>query len=206
QLDATVEGRPLYLKLGFVPYEKSWFAHGSPGQIVRAALLERAGALRASRRSGRELERVATLDIAAFGGDRLGLLARLLAFPRTAIYVVDGQDGEPAGYALTRPLEAPSLGMRIGPWVARSEAAAAATLAAALAEDAPWRSAIGGAAENDVALDVSLPGTSKNALALAGAIGLHVFEDDVLMQLDLRDDGVRPTAPEELRGTAAHPE
>jgi GNAT superfamily N-acetyltransferase len=205
-LDATIEGRPLYFKLGFVPYEQSWFAHGSPVQVTQALLHERAGALRAWRRPATELERVAALDMAAFGGNRLGLLARLLAYPRTALFVVDGRDGEPAGYALARPLEAPSLGVRIGPWVAMSEQAAAAALAAALAVDAPWRAAVGGAAEGDIALDVSIPGTSKGALALAQGIGLHVFEDDVLMQLDLNVAGTKPTRPEELRQTALHPE
>src|SRR5262249_22703529 len=146
------------------------------------------------------------LDLAAFGGDRLGLLARLLTYPRTALHVVEGQNGQPTGYALTRPLEAPSLGVRVGPWVAGDEAAAAAVLAAALADDAPWRAAVGGAADQDIALDLSMPGTSKSALKFAADIGLHVFEDDVLMQLDLHDDGTNPAAPEELRQPATHPE
>jgi ribosomal protein S18 acetylase RimI-like enzyme len=197
-LDATVEGRPLYIKLGFTAYGFSWFGDIAVAEMRRTVLRERAEGVRAALWPAPELGRLAALDAAAFGGDRLGLIVRLLRQAHTALYVAEDQTGEPIGYALARPLEEPNIGVHIGPWVARDVRAAAAALEAALDVAAPWRAAVGGAAEADLALHVSLPGTSSDALGLAEALGLRLLEDDLLMRLDLW--------PAEAAATAEHAE
>jgi ribosomal protein S18 acetylase RimI-like enzyme len=193
-LDATVEGRPLYIKLGFVAYGLSWFGDVVVVELRRTVLRARGEGVRVAQWPAAELGRLAALDAAAFGGDRLGLIARLLRQAHTALYVAEDQTGEPTGYALARPLEEPSIGVHIGPWVARDVRAAAAALEAALDGSAPWRTAIGGAAEADLALHVNLPGTSSDALELCEALGLRLYEDDLLMRLDLQSGGPTATA------------
>jgi ribosomal protein S18 acetylase RimI-like enzyme len=193
-LDATVEGRPLYIKLGFVAYGISWFGDVAVAEIRRTVLRAQAEGVRVALRPAAELGRLAALDAAAFGGDRLGLIARVLRQAHTALYVAEDQTGEPIGYALARPLEEPSIGVHIGPWVAQDVRAAAATLEAAMDASAPWRAAVDGAAEADLALHVTLPGTSSDALKLSEALGLRLYEDDLLMRLDLQPTGPAATA------------
>lgn len=205
-LDATVEGRPLYGKVGFVPLGISWFADATLTEISRTVLDDRAGDLRASlsSQSNDDLARVATLDAAAFGGDRIGLLARMLRQPGAGLYIADDAEGQPLGYALVRPIEGASVGVQIGPWVAQSETAAAAILGAALGTDAPWRATIGDAAEHDITLHVGMSGMHAGAMEFCEVLGMRLTEDDVLMQLDL--DGHDDQPSEALRRTAEHPE
>jgi hypothetical protein len=68
--------------------------------------------------------------------------------------------------------------------VAKSAAAAAALLAAALRPDAPWRAVLGHPADPEVEIRASLPGVSKEVLAFYRSAGLPLIRDDVLMQLD----------------------
>jgi len=206
-LDATPAGRPLYRTLGFVPYGLSYFADAPLSDLDDAALDAAAGEQRASICPASELGRLAALDRAAFGGDRLGLLASLLHDPAASLVVADGADGQPAAYALVRPQEAPNLGVRLGPWVARDQRAAAAVLRAGLAPNAPWCAAEGGASAERLALHVGLPGTSTDALDLLRSLGLRIVEDDLMMQFDFVPEGAAPPATAaELRPIAEHPE
>ncbi len=207
-LDATVEGRPLYLKLGFVPTGRSYYAHGTLGTLRRDVLEEVAGGMTATRLDVSALGRIATLDGAAFGGDRLDLLARVLVDPRNALYVASDAAGELAGYVVARPQEAPSIGVRLGPWVAKDARAAASVVRAALDAEAPWRATADDAPETDIDVHTSLPGTSVEALALLGEIGLRIVEDDLIMQLDFGEDGkpVAVRAGDDPHAFAEHPE
>ena len=205
-LDATVDGRPLYRSLGFVQRAISWFADASIGELRQTTLRERAGDLRASLRPASDLARLAALDAAAFGGDRMGLLARMVLQPGTGLYVADDGDGQPLGYALARPIEGASVGVQIGPWVARDERAATALLRAAIDADAPWRAMTGDAVDGDITLHVGLSGMHPGAMDLCDVLGMRRVEDDMLMQLDLDAYGKEPKPVEALRRTAAHPE
>jgi GNAT superfamily N-acetyltransferase len=208
-LDATVEGRPLYRRLGFVQRAISWFADGTLSEIRQSVLRDRADGLRVSARPAGDLARLAALDAAAFGGDRLGLLARMLRQPGAALYVADDARGEPLGYALARPIEGASVGVQIGPWVARDEPAAAALLRAAIGADAPWRAVTEAVADDDITLHVGMSGLHAGAMELCETLGLRLVEDDVLMQLDLdaySGYGGASRPVEALRATAEHPE
>ena len=77
-LDATIDGQPLYQKLGFVAQERSWIAHATAADLDLVALQARAGSNHARLRPLDDLPAIAALDQAAFGGDRLELL-RLVA-------------------------------------------------------------------------------------------------------------------------------
>src|SRR5690348_1002975 len=138
-LDATTDGRPLYRSLGFVEVTPSWFAHASLPDFDPPALRAHAGELRARLGGASDLSRYAALDRAAYGGDRLGLLALVLAAPHTWLYVCDDPSGAPAGYLLLRGLEAPYTGIRAGPWIATDDAAAPGRRREAPADSAPWR-------------------------------------------------------------------
>jgi len=191
-LDATKDGRPLYRSLGFVEVTPSWFAHAPLPDLDLFALRAHAGDLRARLAGASDLPRYAALDRAAYGGDRLGLLALLLATPHTWLYVCDDRSGAPAGYLLLRGLEAPYTGVRAGPWVATDDAAAAALLREALDESAPWRRWLASRAESEADLFLSPPGTNPHALALLEAAGVRVVQDDVIMQLTLAHPGAPP--------------
>lgn len=197
-LDATQDGRPLYRKLGFVGIERSWFGYAPLAAVDRAALAQLAGGRRALLAEKPVLARVAALDAAAFGGDRMGFLALLLAIPGHWLYLVADESGAATGYALARLLEAPYAGVRVGPWVAKNREAAAALLHAILDEHAPWqREMDGGPLEPQ--LFVSPPGTNKDALWLFTAAGGTLVEDDLIMQLDFDAHGAEPA-------TAARPD
>ncbi|MGH2515393.1 MAG: GNAT family N-acetyltransferase [Ktedonobacterales bacterium] len=187
-LDATEDGRPLYTKLGFVGQASSIFGHGALAALNREALATLAGDRRAALAELAEpgaLARVAALDAAAFGGERIGFLAPQLTMPGHWLYVAGDTEGAPAGYVLARLLEAPYSGIRIGPLVARDGATAAALLAAALAPGAPWRHEVEAhPTQREPQVFVSLPSTSAAALALFTAAGLTLVEDDLIMRLD----------------------
>ena len=204
-LDATDEGRPLYEKLGFVAREYSWFGHAASSTLDRDTLHERADGMRAALRAPTDILGLAALDHAAFGGDRLSFLERMLAMPQTWLYIVEDERGAHAGYALARCLEAPPEGVRVGPVVATTDEAAAALLSAILADDAPWR-ALAGDTATTTQVFCSLPGTTPHALKLFESAGGQLALDDMIMQLDFNDDGSVATPAAPLRPVGTHPE
>lgn len=187
-LDATVDGRPLYRRLGFVGVERSYFGHAQVARLDYGVLRVRAGNDQVALAPAEALHSVRALDIAAFGGDRVGFLRLLLAEPRSWLYIAADDAEQPIGYALVRGLDAPYKGVRLGPWVARTPAIAASLLRGVLASDAPWRRALGAAERHDARIFASMPGTNSDALALWDAIGGTVVEDDLIMQLDFDRD------------------
>ena len=188
-LDATPDGRPLYRKLGFQPVTSSWFAYAPLQSLDRALLATLADGLTASARPGAELARVAPLDHAAFGGDRLGLLTALVQQNGLRLFIADGPsspNGAPLGYAISRRMEPQAPGVRIGPLVATSDHAAAALTLAALTEAQQWR------APDASGVDAAPPrlfasGASDlpRARAFFAAIGMPPEDDDLVMRLDL---------------------
>ena len=140
----------------------------------------------------------------AFGGDRIGPLARTLEVAPAWLYVVEDPVGAPLGYVMVRLDEGDDPLLRIGPWVARSPAGAAALLAALLAPQAPWRASL--AAHGEPALTASLPGYNPDALLLWQSAGGASELGDVIMQLDF--GGAPGRAPDKgpLRPFAPHPE
>lgn len=203
-LDATEDGRPLYRKLGFVDTECSWFGYAPLATFDVNALAATAGAKRAALADKHVLARLAQLDAAAFGGERMDFLALLMDQSRHWLYLAEDETGAPAGYALLRLLESPYVGIRVGPWVARDQATAAALLVAALSPDAPWRSEMG-AGPLEPQLFISLPGANKEALSLFASAGGTLVEDDLIMRLDF--DARNPQAhAQALLSVAAHPE
>jgi GNAT superfamily N-acetyltransferase len=210
-LDATRAGRPLYSGMGFVGVERSYYAWGPLRELDRAALRDLAGGRSAQRVAPTELLRVTMLDEQAFGGDRLPLLAGLLREPGAALYFALDSSGAPAGYLVGRPVDVPREGLRVGPWIAREPAVAAALLECALGDGEPWRAELPAALEDEWRLALSLPQSSTESHALLRAIGVHVEEDDLVMRLDL--DGPRssvaagPVAPVlPSASLATHPE
>src|SRR5262249_35852633 len=124
-LDATSAGQPLYQRLGFVARERSWIAYAALTSLDLAALQARAGAISVQLHALGDLSVIATLDQAAFGGDRLKLL-RLVASASDCWLYTAGVTSDPDGYLLVRALEPPRLGVRLGPWVAKMAEAGAA--------------------------------------------------------------------------------
>ncbi|HET9980789.1 MAG TPA: GNAT family N-acetyltransferase [Ktedonobacterales bacterium] len=188
-LDATMDGRRLYRSLGFTDSEPSYYAKAPVDALKHDWLRKTAGDLRASLASPDALARVAALDTAAFGGDRVPLLAGVLREPETWLYLVEDAEGAAQGYLLARTLEPPLTGIRAGSWVARSDTAAAALLAGLLAGDAPWRAAVarrGHDAEPPM-IHISPPGNNPAALALVKNAGVAVTLDDLIMRLDFPD-------------------
>lgn len=192
-LDATVDGRSLYRSLGFVDCEPSYYAK-TPVSAVKAGWLgATAGTLRAYLAPPDAIARVATLDTTAFGGDRLPLLGGVLREPETWLYLVEDAEGNALGYLMARTLERPLAGIRVGAWVARSDAAAAALLAAVVAEDAPWRQAVAqitgqiSPGNQSPVMHISPPGNNPAALALVRNAGIETILDDLIMRLDFPD-------------------
>ncbi len=188
-LDATTDGRTLYRSVGFSDCEPSYFAEVSVDALKSAWLRASASDLRAYLAPPGAFGRVASLDTAVFGGDRMPLLTGVLREPETWLYLVEDAAGEVLGYLMARTLERPLVGIRAGAWVARSDEAAAALLAALIAEDAPWRLAV--ARESDgaqsPALHISPPGNNPAALTLLKNAGVEIVLDDLIMRLDFPD-------------------
>lgn len=209
-LDATPAGRPLYRGMGFVGVERSFYAWGLLRTLDRSALRHIAAGHTVHHVPSRDLPRVAALDEQAFGGDRLPLVAGLLREPGAALYIAEDSDDLPTGFLVARPVEVPREGLRVGPWIARDAATAAALLECALGASEPWRDELPATHEDDWRIALNLPESSADSLRLLRAIGMHVEEDDLIMRLDL-------TAPEPFVGAshgspvapapvAAHPE
>ncbi|HKT38657.1 MAG TPA: GNAT family N-acetyltransferase [Ktedonobacterales bacterium] len=188
-LDATMDGRKLYRSVGFSDCEPSYYAEASVSALKRDWLRASAGALLAYLAPPEAIGRVAPLDTEAFGGDRMPLLAGVLREPGTWLYLVEDARGDTLGYVMARTLESPLVGIRVGAWVARSDEAAAALLAALLAEDAPWRVAVARASGYAQApmLHISPPGNNPAALALLKNAGVAVTLDDLIMRHDFPD-------------------
>jgi GNAT superfamily N-acetyltransferase len=187
-LDATSAGRPLYYKLGFVGVGRSWFAHAPLSSLdlaSLAALASESGALQTAQRDPTALSHIAGLDLAAFGGDRLGLLQRLLVQDDSWLYTANDPIGAPAGYTLLRLTRTPSAAVRLGPLVASTPAAAASLMLAALGDDAPWRLVLDATEAASCQLDLNIPGTNPDALALVQKAGAHLELDDLIMRLDM---------------------
>lgn len=183
-LDATLAGRPLYRGLGFVEGASSWYARTPLVGLDRGALSALAGATppEVVAAGAEVLPTIAGLDRAGHGGDRLGLLERLLRMDGHGLLIAAGADGAPTGYLMTRPPEPPLTGTRVGPLIARDDASAAALLAAAYdrASFTP-----------NAALTASIAGDNPDALALFATFGATPVEDDLIMRVDL------PGAPDE---------
>lgn len=211
-LDATPAGRPLYTGMGFVGVERSYYAWGLLRMLDRPALRRLAADHTAHRVPADELPRVAALDERAFGGDRLPLVAGLLREPGAALYVAEDVAGDVHGYLVARPVEVPRAGLRVGPWVARDAATAAALLECALGAAEPWRDELPATHEGDWRVALNLAESSGDSLRLLRAIGLHVEEDDLIMRLDLTTQsqadavGARHVAHVSPLPDAAHPE
>lgn len=124
RLDATPQGQKLYETMGFVKERELV-------RMQRDAHLPLPGPGKALKRLTAEmLPRLAKLDQAAFGADRMPLLRYLLhSAPGCAYYVEQGQ--EITGYCLGRTGSAYA---QIGPIVARSQEGARDLLLAALGE------------------------------------------------------------------------
>ena len=209
-LDATPAGRPLYLQLGFQPVTPSWFAHAPLTALDMQRLSALAGDRSATRRPPSEIARIAQLDRAAFGGDRLGLLAALAEQDDIALYIADaaeGAGGAPLGYALARQLEAPITGARLGPLVAPDDAVAAALTLAILHdarqqhEDAPVPVPDTQPVQGEPRLFASGASDLPRARAFFSAIGMPPEDDDLVMRLildaDVADEAVDRDAPSE---------
>jgi GNAT superfamily N-acetyltransferase len=197
-LAATPEGRPLYARLGFVDMAPSWFAQGPVAPLDYELLVTRAGATQARQMPVSSLAALAALDRAAFGGDRLGLLDVLLCESQTWLYVAGDHHGEPSGYLIVRRLQSHPDTLQIGPWVAQTPEAAAALLAAALGPQAAWHERM----DPDIEPRILAVVDRRNALALLGAAGATLIEDDIVMQLDFAPG----SPPESIAATAGPPQ
>lgn len=202
-LDATPAGRPLYRRLGFTDIGTSWLTFTPLRDLRTDRLAALAGAVTAEAASSDALPDVASLDLVAFGGDRMGLLRALSRQEGYTLHIAhSGSDDatHPLGYALSHPLQPPMLGIRLGPLVATgADAAAALTLAAVRAEQQrlPVEVASGGAY-----LTVS-GGVASSARPFFDEIGATTIDDDLVMRLSFPNDAPETAAPAD---SAAHDE
>lgn len=187
-LDATPAGRPLYRRLGFTDVATSWVAFTPLRDLHTERLSALAGDVTAEAALPDALVSIADLDHAAFGGDRIGLLSALACQEGHVLYIArDGvaDTGQPLGYALTHALQPPTHGIRLGPLVATSDAAAAAlTLAALRAEHdrLPSEVASGGA------YLTTSGGDASSARAFFDDIGATTIDDDLVMRLSFASE------------------
>ncbi len=116
KLDATPQGLPIYVKMGFkTEYQiERWFLRRSPDQIARGATSSFALLTQD------QLELILAMDRDIFGADRSRLLRSLHdEAPELAMCIV--QRGTLQGYALGRR---GAFADHLGPWVAKSRATA----------------------------------------------------------------------------------
>jgi GNAT superfamily N-acetyltransferase len=184
-LDATPEGRHLYFELGFVGVEQSYWGHGPVDAVQRATRLRSDPRIQAALHPAADLPLIAELDRAAFGGDRLGFLTLFLASAHSWLYIATDEAKRPVAYALARRLDAPYVGVRIGPWVATSDEAATALLGAILTNEAPWRAGLRDDDDADLQIFASISGANTHATRLFESLGGALEEDDLIMRLDL---------------------
>ncbi len=184
-LDATPAGRPLYRQLGFVDAAASWYVQTPLRDLHHERLAALAGSMIAVAAPPDALASIAALDLAAFGGDRLGLLHALAAQDVCTLYIAyDSRDAasRPLGYALTRRVESPFLGVRLGPLIAPDDAVAAAlTWAATQAERLRLPAEFTSGASHLTAGG----GDAPAARAFFTHIGAPSTDDDLVMRLTL---------------------
>lgn len=182
-LDATPDGRPLYRQLGFIEIAPSWFAYTPLRDLHIDRLIALAGAHTATLATTAILPSLAALDHEAFGGDRMDILHAILRQPECSLLVATASSDSnqtPLGYALTRRIEAPENGFRLGSLVAPSDAVAAAlTLAAINLEisNAPANVASG------VSHITLSGGAMPRARRYFDGIGVATVDDDIVMRL-----------------------
>ena len=199
-LDATPAGRPLYRRLGFEDIAVSWDAHAPLRDLRQDRLTALAGDIIAEEAPAEALASIAALDLAAFGGDRLGLLEALATQGACTLYIARHSRDDsrrPLGYALSRQLEPPWMGVRLGPLVAPDDRVAAAlTLAATRAEQ---RRIPDEFAHGEAYITVGR-GDEPAIRAFFDSIGLPTEDDDLVMRLALAaSDDPQPTAHDEGR-------
>lgn len=118
-LDASDAGEPLYRRLGFVTDDKTYlFVNDDCAR--RAALPERVRPIEAA-----DLPALAALDAPLFGAARPAALELIWREQAGRGFLAQGADGQPEGFLIAQE-------QLLGPWVARTPAAAEALLAAAL--------------------------------------------------------------------------
>lgn len=197
-LDATPSGRPLYRQLGFTDVTSSWDVHALLRDLREDHLVALSDGYVAEPCEPQALTHIAELDRVAFGGDRLGLLLALARQPECQVYIahaVTDETRRSLGYAITRRLESPYIGLRMGPLVAPSDAVAAAlTLAALRAERQQHANDI----ERGASYFVAGGGDMPHARAFFDAIGATTHDDDLVMRLalgaDKHDNGASPAS------------
>jgi predicted N-acetyltransferase YhbS len=191
ELDATEHGRPLYEKLGFVSRAPSWMLLETVGRVREQRSTDESG-IRIHKLTPATLECVAALDRQAFGGDRLPLLAAVLALQETCGWVATDAHGTAVGYLFARPTEHVTHGMRIGPWIARAPHVALSLMQHAV-RAAP-------AVHESAPLVASVPGASEVVTGCFTTAGMALVPDDVRMRLTFpRDEGAAAIVSEAAR-------
>lgn len=201
-LDATPNGRPLYLQLGFTDIAPSWLARTPLRHLDMERLVAQAAGYSVARVAPDILPNLAAMDREAFGGDRMDILYALLRQPECALYVAFASTDvgrEPLGYAITRRVEPPDHGYRLGSMVAPGHAVAAALTLATF--DAETRRAPGEVASGASEIDVS-GGAMPRARAWFDSIGVTTQDDDITMRLTFTDDGAAATETRADRASA----
>lgn len=193
ELDATVQGRPVYQQLGFVGTEPSWVLWAPVTTVDSKRLEALAGSFALGPLRADHVHDIAALDRAALGGDRLGLLRGVLSLADTAAYVAHDPSGAAVGYLVVRPVESPHGGLHLGPWVASTPAAGATLLLHALRT---FERHTGDTGHNVPHLHATLPGRSHAAREFCAAIGLQLVVDDLRMRLDLEHSPATPESPD----------
>jgi ribosomal protein S18 acetylase RimI-like enzyme len=182
ELDATTDGQPLYQRLGFAGTQPSWFMRSTVGRRQRDELARMRAGVRAHSLDATELDQVAKLDQAAFGGDRMELLRHILAGGDSRLFAARGAAGTVEGFLMARQFSAGESTIRIGPWVSTSPGVAADLLLQALA-DAESRGHV--PSDGHPAVLACIEGACTQSLGLLRGCGLDVVEDDLRMRLDL---------------------
>jgi ribosomal protein S18 acetylase RimI-like enzyme len=147
-LDASEMGRPLYEKLGFVPYDETLIfqRQGNFTGVERRANVQSI--------SSRELDELVQWDGTVFGANRYKVFQALLTYFPERAFMLRDETGQIAGYLFAQ-------GNRIGPWVMRPSQDAESLLQAAMA--LPYE---------DTA-SVAVPAVNQEAIAL---LQRHGFE------------------------------
>ncbi len=179
ELDATVQGRPLYTRLGFVATVVSWHLMAPLRNLRADGLVTDPDQVRIEPLDAATIERVAQLDRDAFGGDRRGLLALMLGLSESYGWMATDESSSPRGYLIVRPPEHGRPGWRIGPWIAQSPSVAAALLRHAVGSAEGARLLSGGASP---ALLAVVPGASEVVLEFYRSVGMALARDDLRMR------------------------
>jgi GNAT superfamily N-acetyltransferase len=174
ELDATEHGRPLYEKLGFIRRAPSWMMVESLGSVQ--AQHPAGVSTRTRELTPATLECVAALDRQAFGGNRIPLLAAVLARAETRAWVALDAQERATGYLFVRPTEHRPSGLRIGPWIAQAPRVALDLLRHAVSSAAD-------ATTSDAPVVASVPGADAVVMGCFEKAGIPLVPDDVRMRL-----------------------